>query len=79
MNLTGKDITYCRKHESHKPDYTASQPRRPKRKSSIAKKASNITKYLSMAKTVRLKVLDNLKERAAQNVINGVPFCAQRG
>jgi len=28
MNIIGKGITYCRKHDSHKPDYTASQPRR---------------------------------------------------
>jgi len=70
MNIRSKDMTYCRKHDSHKPDYTVSQPRRPKHTSSIAKKTPDITKYLSMAKIVRLKELDNLKERAAQSVIN---------
>jgi hypothetical protein len=79
MNIIVKDMTCCRKHDSHKPDYTASQPVRPKHTSSIAKKTPNITKYLSMVKMERLKELDNLKERAAQNIINGVAFCAQRG
>jgi hypothetical protein len=70
MDVIGKDITYCRKHDCHKTDYTASQPRRPKLTSTIAKKTPNFTKYLSVAEIVRLKELDNLKERAAQNIIN---------